>query len=63
MIHLKAAGKLVETWDPGTLVPRLGDFKEEKDERKLNCIHCWVALRCLQAPEWKLLSFATQVWF
>ena len=56
MIHLKAAGKLVETWDPGTLVPRLGDFKEEKDERKLNCIHCCVALRCLQAPEWKFLS-------
>ena len=56
MIHLKAAGKLVETWDPGTLVPRLGDFQEEKDERKLHCIHCWVALRCLQAPEWKFLS-------
>ena len=23
---------------------------------KLNCIHCWVTLRCLQAPEWKFLS-------
>ena len=56
MTHLKAAGKLVKTWDPGTLVPRLGDFKEGKDERKLNCIHCWVALRCLQAPEWKFHS-------
>ena len=56
MIHLKATGKLVKTWDPGILVPRLGDFQEGKDERKLNCIHCWVALRCLQAPEWKFLS-------
>ena len=56
MIHLKAAGTLVKTWDPGTLVPRLGAFQEGKDERKLNCIHCWVALRCLQAPEWKFLS-------
>ena len=56
MIHLKAAGKLVKTWCPGTLVPSLGDFQEGKDERKLNCIHCWVALRCLQAPEWKFHS-------
>ena len=32
MTHLKAAGKLVKTWDPGTLVPRLGDFQEGKDE-------------------------------
>ena len=46
----------MKTWDPGTLVPRLGAFQEGKDERKLNCIHCWVALRCLQAPEWKFLS-------
>ena len=51
-----AAGKLLKSWDPGTLVPRPGDFQEGKDERKLNCIHCWVALRCLQAPEWKFLS-------
>ena len=56
MTHLKAAGKLVKTWDPGTLVPRLRDFQEGKDERKLNCIHYWVALRCLQAPEGKFLS-------
>ena len=46
----------MKTWDPGTLVPRLGDFKEGKDERKINFIHCWVALRCLQAPEWKFHS-------
>ena len=51
-----AAGKLLKSWDPGTLVPRPGDFQEGKDERKLNCIHCWVTLRCLQAPEWKFLS-------
>ena len=51
-----AAGKLVKTWGPGALVPRLGYFQEGKDERKLNCIHCLVALRCLQAPEWKFLS-------
>ena len=56
MIHLKASGKFVKTWDPGALVSRLGDFQEGKDERKLNCIHCWVALRCLQTPEWKFLS-------
>ena len=56
MTHLKAAGKLVKTWDPGILVPRLGDFQEGKDERKLDCIHYWVALRCLQAPEWKFHS-------
>ena len=37
------------------MVPRLGDSQEGKDERKLNCIHCWVGLRCLQAPEWKVL--------
>ena len=51
-----AAGKLEKTWDPGTLVPRLGDFQEGYDERNLNCTHCWVTLRCLQAPEWKFLS-------
>ena len=51
-----AAGELVKTWDPGNLLPRLGDFQEEKDERKLNCIHYWVAIRCLKAPEWKFLS-------
>ena len=56
MTHLKAAGKLEKTWGPGTLVPRLGDFQEGRDERNLNCIHCWVTLRCLQAPEWKFLS-------
>ena len=56
MTHSKASGKLVKTWDPGTLAPRLGDFQEGKDERKLNCIHCWAALRFLQAPEWKFLS-------
>ena len=56
MIHSKAVGKLVKTWDPGTLVPRLGDFQEGKEERKLHCIHCWAALRYLQAPEWKFLS-------
>ena len=32
MTQLKAAGKLVKTWDPGTLVPRLGDFQERQDE-------------------------------
>ena len=32
MTHLKAAGKLVKTWDTGTLVLRLGDFREGKDE-------------------------------
>ena len=32
MTHLKAAGKLVKTWDTGTLVLRLGDFQEGKDE-------------------------------
>ena len=46
----------MKTWDSGTLLPRLGDFQEGKDERKLNFIHCWIALRCLQAPEWKFLS-------
>ena len=51
-----AAGKFMKTWDLGILVPRLGDFQEKKDERKLHCIHFWVALRCLQAPEWKFLS-------
>ena len=51
-----AADKLVKIWDTITLVPRLGDFQEGKDERKLNCIHCWIALRCLQTPEWKFLS-------
>ena len=56
MSHLKDAGKLVKTWDPGTLVPRLGDFQEGQDERKLNCIHSWGALKCLQAPGWKFLS-------
>ena len=56
MTQLKAAGKLVKTWDPGTLVPRLGDFQERQDEWKLNFIHCWGALRCLQTPEWKFLS-------
>jgi len=56
MTHSKAAGKLVKTWDPGTLVLRLGDFKEGKDERKLNCIHYLAALRYLQAPEGKFLS-------
>ena len=56
MIHSKAVGKLVKTCDPVTLVPRLDDFKEGKDERKLNCIPCWAALRYLQAPEWKFLS-------
>ena len=56
MTHLKVEGKLVKTRDPGTLVPRLGDFQEGKDERKLNCMHYWVALRGLQAPEWKFLS-------
>ena len=54
--HIKATGKLVKTWDPRTLVPMLGDFQEGKDERNLNCIHCRVALRCLQSPEWKFLS-------
>jgi len=54
--HYKAAGKLVNTWNPGNLVLRLGDFQEGKDERKLNCIHCWAALRYLQAPECKFLS-------
>ena len=54
MIHLKAAGKLVKTWDPET--PRLGDFQEGKDETKLNCLHCWIALRFLQTPEWKFHS-------
>ena len=63
MTHLKAEGKLVKTWDPGTLVPRLGDFQEGKDERNLNCIHSWVALRCLQAPELKFFPIAPQVWF
>ena len=56
MTHSKVAGKLVKTCDPVTLVPRLDDFKEGKDERKLNCIPCWAALRYLQAPEWKFLS-------
>ena len=56
MTHSKAAGKLVNTWDPGTLVLRPGDFNEGKDERKLNCIHCWEALRYLQAPECKFIS-------
>ena len=56
MSHLKAAGKLVKTWDAGTLFPRLGDFKEGQDEQKLNFIHYWGALRCLKAPEWKLIS-------
>ena len=56
MTHLKAAGKLVKTWDPGTLVPRLGDIQEVEDERKLNCSYYWVALRYLQAPECKFLS-------
>ena len=51
-----AVGKLVKTWNPGNSVPRLGDFQEGNDERKLHCIHFWVALRCLQAPEWKFLS-------
>ena len=56
MSHIKATGKWVKTWDPGTLVPRLGDFQEGQGERKLNCIHCWGALRSLQAPEWNFLS-------
>ena len=49
MTQLKASGKLMKTGDPGTLVPRLGDFQEGQDERKLNCIDCWGALRCLQS--------------
>ena len=53
----------MKTWDLGILVPRLGDFQEKKDERKLHCIHFWVALRCLQAPEWKFLSFVSPVPF
>ena len=56
MTHLKVEGKIVKTCDPGTLVPRLGDLQEGQDERKLNCIHCWGAHRCLQAPERKFLS-------
>jgi len=60
MTHL-SAGKLVKTWDPGTPVPRLGDFPEGKDERKLHCIHCWTALRYLQATEWKFLSLCPSI--
>ena len=61
MIHSKAVGKLVKTWDPGTQVLRLGDFQEGKYERKLNCIHYLAALRYLQAPKWKFLC--PSIWF
>ena len=56
MTHLKAADNLVKTWDTGTLVPRLWDFQEGKDERTCNCIQCGGACRCLQAPDWRVLS-------
>ena len=56
MTHSKAAGKLVKTWEPETLVLSIGDLQEGKDDIKLNCIHCWAALRGLQVPEWKFLS-------
>ena len=56
MTQFKAPGKLVKTWDPGTLVPRLEDFPEGQDEQLLNYIHCCGALRYLIAPEWKFLS-------
>ena len=46
----------MKTWDPGTLVLRLGDFQEGKDERKLNCIHYLAALGYLETPEGKFLS-------
>ena len=57
------AGKLVNTGDSGTLFTRLGDFQEGKDERKLNCIHCWVTVRCRKHQSGSFFPFAPQVWF
>ena len=61
MTHPKAAGKLVKHGDPGPLVLRLGGLWEGKEQRKLNCIHCWTALRGLQVPKQKSFPLAPQI--
>ena len=55
MTQFKPAGKLVKTWDLGTLILRLGDFLEGQDVWKVNCIHYWGAFSFLQHQEWKFL--------
>lgn len=37
MTYPKAAGKLVNRWDPGPLVLRLGELRAGKDQRQLSC--------------------------